>query len=117
MSEINNKILITDIFEDLKEENNRLLNELLLAQKLFQLFENYRNLMNETINNKIDAKYYGYIKYSFQLLEDKYSNLINNSPQTLSRPHFCGINNIKNITISDENDIYLKTYSKQNAIN
>ena len=37
MTKINKNILINDIFVELKEENNRLLNELLLTQKCVHL--------------------------------------------------------------------------------
>ena len=37
------EIIINDLFVELKEENNRLLNELLLAQKCIHLLKKYRN--------------------------------------------------------------------------
>jgi hypothetical protein len=45
------KILINDIFDELKEENKRLLNDLSLAQKRIKLFEKYRNCLNSFDNN------------------------------------------------------------------
>jgi hypothetical protein len=56
------QILINDIFDELKQQNNRLKNELLLAQKCVHLLEKYRNCLisfsnnckcNENINNKL----------------------------------------------------------------
>jgi hypothetical protein len=45
------KLEINDLFVELKNENKRLLNELLFAQKLIKLFENYRNYLNVFHNN------------------------------------------------------------------
>ncbi len=45
------KLEINDLFVELKNENKRLLNELLFAQKLIKLFESYRNYLNVFHNN------------------------------------------------------------------
>ena len=56
------ELLINDIFDELKQQNNRLKNELLLAQKCVHLLEKYRNCLmhfslhckcDENINNKL----------------------------------------------------------------
>jgi len=71
------QVFINDLFDELKEENNRLLNQLLFAQKCIKLFENYRNFLNSFCNNcKCDQNIRN--KLTFNDLENQYKSVFNN---------------------------------------
>ena len=72
------EIIINDLFVELKEENNRLLNELLLTQKCVHLLEKYRNCLISFSNN---CKCHQNInnKNIINLLENEYKSVFNNN--------------------------------------
>jgi hypothetical protein len=74
------KISVNDLFNELKEENNRLLDELLYAKKCVKLLENYRNFAKNFLNKcecnlKIDNK------IKLIELENEFQLIFNNNKQ------------------------------------
>ena len=89
MIESNEVILeVKDLFEELKDENNRLLNELKLTENLFNLFENYRKLLIEfTINCKCIQNIESNQVFSeLELQYKRVFNEFNNRIEVKSRP-------------------------------
>ena len=80
MSEL---IIINDIFDQLKHENNRLLNELLFAQKNIQLLENFRDFSLKFSSKCICDQN---IDYEKQLngLENNYQIFINENNKCIN---------------------------------
>jgi hypothetical protein len=78
MSQLNiEKIEINDLFHELINENKRLLNELLFAQKCIKLLEKYRNNLNNIcINCKCDQNFEN--KLNFNDLEIEYKSVFDN---------------------------------------
>ncbi len=94
------KISVNDLFSELKEENNRLLDELLYAKKCVKLLENYRNFIKNFLNRcecnlKIDNK------IKLIELENEFELIFNNNKRTqINNQLIVDKNNDKN---SDKN--------------
>jgi hypothetical protein len=75
MSETFSTLELIDFYVELREENERLVNQLLFAQKCMKLFENYRNLLNDFSNDcKCDENFE--IKLKLYDLEKQYKSLV-----------------------------------------
>ncbi len=71
-------LLVSDLFEELREKNNTLLSQLLFAKQLNHILENYRNLLKVFCNNcKCDENII--IKNNLNNLENDYKNVFNSN--------------------------------------
>jgi hypothetical protein len=95
---------------ELKEENKRLSNELLFAQKCIQLLEKYRNCL-KSFNNNCNCDQNINNKNKFNLLENEYKVVFNNNNKQIDYE----IN--KNIETIDENESHLNEVSVNSGIN
>jgi hypothetical protein len=75
------KLEINDLFDELREENKRLLTQLLFAQKCIKLLESYRNCFNSfQINNKCNQNILN--KSLLNDLENQYKSLFSHQNMT-----------------------------------
>ncbi len=105
-----------DLFEELREENKRLSNELLFAQKCIQLLKSYRNSLISFTNDCNCNQNYKSKQFLFNLLEDEYKclfkseinfddsietlSVVDNNCIDLSQPHIQQNNQQNNEHIS-----------------
>jgi hypothetical protein len=74
------KLEINDLFDELREENKRLLTQLLFAQKCIKLLESYRNCLNCFQNNKCNENILN--KSLLNDLENEYKTVFSDQNMT-----------------------------------
>jgi hypothetical protein len=103
------KIEINDLFDELKKENKRLLNELSFHEKCVQLLQSYRNCLNTFYNNCIcDQNIKN--KSIFNDLQIKYNYIFNRNKGFVEQINDDFINNESEeneYKIIDENNEFL----------
>jgi hypothetical protein len=76
-------LIVNDLFVELKEENNRLYEQLLFAEKVIKVLEKFRNYLN---NFRINCDFNEFIgnELIFDDLENEYQMVLNNENQIQS---------------------------------
>jgi hypothetical protein len=76
-------LIVNDLFVELKEENNRLYEQLLFAEKMIKVLEKFRNYLN---NSRINCEFNEFIgnQLIFDDLENEYQMVLNNENQIQS---------------------------------
>jgi hypothetical protein len=112
-------LVINDLFEELSEENNRLLNELLFAKKCIELLKSYRNYLNvfsnecncnPIINNKLVLNAFeNSFKFLFESKEfESIEQRVANNKQFTNNKTICKTNakqlNFKDFGSNENND-------------
>jgi hypothetical protein len=112
-------LVINDLFEELSQENNRLLNELLFAQKCIELLKSYRNYLNvlsnecncnPIINNKlVFSTFEKSFKFLFESKEfQSIEQRVANNKQFVNNNTICKKNakqfNFKHFESNENND-------------
>jgi len=83
------QIEVNDVFEELKEENNRLSKQLLFAEKCFELFEKFRNCLNsynnncKCITNSNNKLIYNYLENEYKSVSEEYEKQIRNNVKSI----------------------------------
>jgi hypothetical protein len=96
------QISINDILDELKEENKRLSNELLFAQKCIKLLEKYRNCL-KSFNNNCNCDQNINNKLFFKNLEKEFEYVFNSSKVLENNKNIKAIDNkVNDIQSNDQ---------------
>ncbi|XP_054167586.1 putative uncharacterized protein DDB_G0282133, partial [Oppia nitens] len=111
-------VMITDVLDELNEENSRLINELVFSKQLIELFDNYRHLVKSLQTNCCCIEN-NELKTHLNQLEDNYLRLKTTKQKNVDKNLTKNLRPKKILKITESTDNllirdYIKTRNKLN---